>query len=114
MVRQTPAELGDGHMAASVGSEPSAAALVGDLRSTSHREPVNPKANYRTRDVQLFEDAAACIERLERALAQISRMRTFPDDKTNTFTLVMAHKVANRALGRDAVKPAESEGAHGW
>lgn len=37
-------------------------------------------------------------ERLRKALGYISRMRTLPDHKSNTFTLAIAHKLADDAL----------------
>ena len=36
--------------------------LAADLRSPTHRQPINPKANYRTRDVALFEEAADALD----------------------------------------------------
>lgn len=36
--------------------------LVAALRSEKHRQPISPKAVYRTRDVTLFEEAADVIE----------------------------------------------------
>jgi hypothetical protein len=40
--------------------------LVEELRSSEHRQPINPKAVYRTRDVALFEEAANALERLSK------------------------------------------------
>lgn len=37
-------------------------------------------------------------ERLREALGNISRMRTLPDHASNTFTLAMAHKLADDVL----------------
>ena len=39
-------------------------ALVGALLSPDHRQPINEKAKYRTRDVTLFEDAATALRSL--------------------------------------------------
>lgn len=40
------------------------AGLVEALRSPDHRQPIDPKAIYRTRDIKLFEEAADTIEHL--------------------------------------------------
>ena len=49
------------------------------------------------------------IVRLREALGNISRMRTFPDHKTNTFTLVIAHELAERALATATDADSESD-----
>lgn len=40
-------------------------ALINELRSDRHREPVDPKAVYRTRRIGLFKEAADRLELLE-------------------------------------------------
>ena len=51
------------------------------------------------------ENAEARIETLERALHQIIRMKTVPNDGINTFTLAAVHHVAETALSPSTNTP---------
>lgn len=56
-------------------------------------------------DQALMSEAAARIETLERALHQIIRMKTVPNDGINTFTLAAVHHVAETALSPQPAPP---------
>lgn len=43
---------------------PKAEDLIDELLAGGHRQPIDPKANYRTRRVGLFEETAAMLKRL--------------------------------------------------
>lgn len=50
-------------------------------------------------DYHAVSALTARVERLEAALGNIARMKMFPDDKTNRFTLLAAMEIARAALG---------------
>lgn len=57
--------------------------IVERLRSRDHAEPIDPKAIYRTRSVQLFEEAADEIVRLREELAKSKKQAGMDHDWAN-------------------------------
>lgn len=69
---------------------PKLCALIDELQSSDHREPVDPKAIYRTRRVGLFEEAAIALVGL---LEEI-------EDMTDE---IMALRLSNASMRRERV-----------
>lgn len=50
-------------------------AVIADLRSPTHPQPIDPKAVYRTRDMALFERAIAALTLVREGWTEVERLR---------------------------------------
>ena len=62
-----------------------------------------------TEALSIIRELRERMEVARKALGEVSRMRTYPDHKLNTLTLVAAHTLANKALtGTDLTQVKEN------
>jgi hypothetical protein len=77
-------------------------ALIEELRADSHRQPVDPKANYRTRRVGLFEEAADTLATLSAPGPSVTEEQEGLGGLEPTDEMIEAGWAAQR----DSTKPA--------